>query len=164
MANIDYDEPPQNHHDWLTAVYGCEADGPVIQEMGSVLCLENRLLTFPNILEHWVAQFSLADRSRPGHRKIRALFLVDPHIRVISTANVPPQRKDWWEEQVDLRRGPLSKLPPELQEMVIKQLGDFPITMDDANELRFELMSERSAMQEIQMINFEGGRFNFCEH
>ncbi|KAL2010961.1 hypothetical protein VTN00DRAFT_3679 [Thermoascus crustaceus] len=83
-------EGQMNHHNWLAAVYGCEADGPVIQELGSVSCLENLLLTFPNILQHWVAPFSLADRSRPAHSKIFTLFLVDPHIRVISTANVPP--------------------------------------------------------------------------
>ncbi|OJJ40832.1 hypothetical protein ASPWEDRAFT_178657 [Aspergillus wentii DTO 134E9] len=33
--------------------------------------------------------------SRDSHRKILALFLVDPNMRVISSANMPPQREDW---------------------------------------------------------------------
>ena len=43
-----------------------------------------------------ISSFSLADRTRPGHRRFIALWLVDPEQRIISTANVPPQQQDWW--------------------------------------------------------------------
>jgi hypothetical protein len=86
----------QDEHDFMSAVFGCEPDGPAVQEVGSVLCKEGRLLTFPNILQHRILPFKLADATKPGHRKILALFLVDPGIRIISTANVPPQQRDWW--------------------------------------------------------------------
>jgi hypothetical protein len=82
-------------------VFGCYPDGPAVQNVGTVTCSEGRLLTFPNILQHQVQPCELANKSKPGHRKILALFLVDPNIRIISTANVPPQQKDWWSEEVD---------------------------------------------------------------
>jgi hypothetical protein len=85
---------PQNVNGWLQDVFGCQNDEAAVQEVGSVLCKEGRLLTFPNILQHQVQPFELADKTKKGHRKILALFLVDPGIRVISTANVPPQQRD----------------------------------------------------------------------
>ena len=80
---------PQNHFEWLSEVFGCENEGPTVQEIGSVETREARLLTFPNVLQHRVSPFKLADPTKPGHRKIVALFLVDPNIKVISTAHVP---------------------------------------------------------------------------
>ena len=91
---------PQNEHDWLWELFGCVNDHAAVQEVGSVLCTEGRLLTFPNILQHKVQPFKLADASKNGHRKILALFLVDPGIRVLGTASVPPQQRDWWSEEV----------------------------------------------------------------
>ncbi|KAF8901528.1 hypothetical protein CPB84DRAFT_1771012 [Gymnopilus junonius] len=32
--------------------------------------------------------------------KILALFLVDPHIKILSTAHVPPKQKEWWQEEI----------------------------------------------------------------
>lgn len=69
-----------------------------IQNIGSVLTRPGSAVFFPNTYQHRVQPFSLADRSKPGHRKILALFLVDPAIPVISTANVPPQLRHWWAE------------------------------------------------------------------
>ena len=85
---------PQSVHGWLEDVFGCQNEEAAVQEVGSVLCKEGRLLTFPNILQHQVKPFELADKTKKGHRKILALFLVDPGIRIISTANVPPQQRD----------------------------------------------------------------------
>jgi len=45
-----------------------------------------------------VSGFGLKDKTKPGHRRFIALWLVDPSQRIISTANVPPQRFDWWAE------------------------------------------------------------------
>lgn len=39
-------------------------------------------------------------KTKPGHRRFIALWLVDPSQRIISTANLPPQRFDWWAEAV----------------------------------------------------------------
>lgn len=72
-----------------SAGFGCEQDGPWVQEVGSVVCKEGALITFPNILQHRVEPVQLADPTEPGHMKILAIFLVEPGIRFISTATCP---------------------------------------------------------------------------
>lgn len=96
-------------------------------------------------MQHRVAPIQLSDPSKPGHRKILALFLVDPYIRVISTANVPPQQRDWWAKEAGKGEGRLANLPPELYERVVDAVDDFPISLDDAKEIREDLMEERKA-------------------
>jgi hypothetical protein len=73
------------------------------------------------------------------------MFLVDPHIRVLSTANVPPQRKDWWADEVRKVKQ-FEALPRELFDKVIEEVRDFPISWDEALEIRESLMGERGAM------------------
>ncbi|KAI0675690.1 hypothetical protein C8Q78DRAFT_1006008 [Trametes maxima] len=51
---------------------------------------EDKCLVFPNVSQHCVALFELADHSRQGHRKILVLFLVDPFRAIHSTSQVPP--------------------------------------------------------------------------
>jgi hypothetical protein len=112
-----------------------------------------------------VAPFSLADRSKPGHRKILAFFLVDPHLSIISSANVPPQQEDWWTERQELVSRFLGeRLPPELQDMVKGEFDAYPITMEEAKGYRKELMEERSTRLEEQNEKFEMDHFNLCEH
>ncbi|KAJ5747501.1 uncharacterized protein N7511_009197 [Penicillium nucicola] len=165
MEEISYE---QERHEFLQQVYGFAGNGTNIkdltQELGGVVCKEGRLLTFPNVVQHRVSPFSLADRSRPGHRKILALFLVDPHIRIISSANVPPQREDWGVEREKVVDGALSKLPVELQYMVRKDLPKNYMTMDEAKQYRLELMKERSVQTRDQNNSFESGSFSLCEH
>ena len=92
-----------------------------------------------------------------------ALFLVDPYLRIPSTTDVPPQQKEWWAEMVSgLDR--VSQLPPELINNVLDQAGDFPITMDEAKELRLELMDERTAFVDEVNKDYEHYRFSVCEH
>ncbi|KAL8756240.1 MAG: hypothetical protein Q9199_003062 [Rusavskia elegans] len=73
-------------------IYGFNNGEPTIQNLGKVLTRERRLLCFPNVMQHRVSPFQLADPSKPGYRKLLALFLVDPHLKIISTENVPPQQ------------------------------------------------------------------------
>ncbi|KAJ5740847.1 hypothetical protein N7493_000719 [Penicillium malachiteum] len=158
----------QNHFEWLEPVFGCVdwySDTQITQDLGSVSCHQGRLLTFPNILQHCVSPFQLADPTKPGHRKILALFLIDPHIRVNSTANVPPQRADWYEEATNFRSGVLgARLPVELQDVVIENSDDFPISMEEANDFRLKLMEERSVASRSQDKLFSVGDFCLCEH
>lgn len=77
--------------------------------------------------QHKVSSFRLEDPTKPGHRRFIALWLVDPTLRVISTANVPPQQLDWWADSVfgntpEARRAAMSKLPAELV-MLLKESG-----------------------------------------
>ncbi|OJD28634.1 uncharacterized protein BKCO1_1320004 [Diplodia corticola] len=144
--------------EFLYSIKQCEAS---VQNVGRVLTREGRLLAFPNVLQHRVEPFSLQDRSRPGHRKILALFLVDPHQRIISTANVPPQRKDWWSEEI-LKEG-VGKLPTELTELIVSSAEEWPMGMEEAKELRGKLMSERTANM-VQVESAVFGQVSFCEH
>ncbi|KAF2442510.1 hypothetical protein P171DRAFT_364692 [Karstenula rhodostoma CBS 690.94] len=153
----------QGDHRHFELLYGIDSDGPAVQELGSVLTREGRLLTFPNVLQHRVSPFSLADKARPGHRKIVALFLVDPHTRIPSTANVPPQQKEWWKEMVhELDR--VSRLPVELQEWVTDSAGDFPLTLEEAKKIRVELMNERRLFVADHETRIQQESFSFCEH
>jgi hypothetical protein len=169
MEEISYE---QQRHEFLQDVFGFADDvhssdeTNVTQNLGSVSTHEGRLLTFPNILQHRVSPFSLADRSKPGHRKILALFLVDPHLRIISSANIPPQREDWWKERRKVVGQLLGgRLPVELQEMVTGDLGTAcSVSMDEAKQYRLELMEERKTAAVHQNENFETGDFSLCEH
>ncbi|KAJ5593488.1 hypothetical protein N7537_010392 [Penicillium hordei] len=111
MDDLDYD---QHQHQFMQQAYGYSIDLEnntrclTTQELGSVVSKEGTLITFPNTLQHCVSPFSLEDRSRPGHCKVFALFLVVPHRRVISSANVPPQREDWKESILHDAVGTLS--------------------------------------------------------
>lgn len=69
-----------------------------MQKYGTVDTRPGRLLAFPNVFQHRVSSFKLADPAKPGYRRFIALWLVDPHTRIISTANVPPQQQEWWAE------------------------------------------------------------------
>ncbi|KAL2818046.1 hypothetical protein BJX63DRAFT_419353 [Aspergillus granulosus] len=146
MFGIHYE---QDQHHFLQQIYGFPDDldgrneGQITQELGSVECREGRLLAFPNSLQHRVSPFSLADSSKPGHRKILAMFLVDPHRRIISSANVPPQREDWRRE---------------------KDAGQGPMSMEEAKAHRLELMEERGMRSKYSNAEFEQGSFCLCEH
>lgn len=160
-------EYPPDYHDWVPAIFGCESDGPGVQVVGSVETCEGRLLTFPNILQHQVQPFSLVDPTKPGHRKILALFLVDPNLPILSTANVPCQQRDWWSEYISQLGTGLDRLPVELQDAVFQEVSGidaFPLGLDHAKDMRLKLMDERKAFVKKQDEAFEGLAFSLCEH
>ncbi|KAA8649094.1 uncharacterized protein ATNIH1004_004989 [Aspergillus tanneri] len=104
-----------------------------------------------------VSPVKLEDRSKPGHRKILALFLVDPNIRIISYANIPPPQEDRGKEKREIvQRVFAVEITVELQEMVNDGLFSPPIiTMDVAKQYRLELMEERSVNSKEQNEWFE---------
>ncbi|KFY72305.1 hypothetical protein V499_07558 [Pseudogymnoascus sp. VKM F-103] len=119
----------QNQFNWLERVYGTQlsqsSDGAssCLQHYGSAETRQGRLLAFPNVFHHRVSPFKLQDPTKPGHRRFIALWLVDPHQRIISTGNVPPQQQDWWAEAVfgngaDANTG---NMPPELLELIAER-------------------------------------------
>ena len=103
----------QDDHRALQEIYGFEQDEAKVQGLGKVVTRPGRLVTFPNILQHRVESFGLRDQSKPGHRKLLALFLVDPFKPILSTSHVPPQQENVWKSQVR-GLGPLGELPTEL--------------------------------------------------
>ncbi|TEA18032.1 hypothetical protein C8034_v011241 [Colletotrichum sidae] len=155
MMELQYE---QNDYNSIESTFKIDGGGASLQDLGSVLTRQDRLLVFPNVYQHCVAPFELVDKTKSGHRKILALFLVDPAIPVISTANVPPQRKDWWQEEVGK-----GKLPQEIANLIFDEL-DFPMDLETAKEMRLKLMDERKDIQAAGMHRIMNFTWNFCEH
>lgn len=147
----------------LERTFAINAGMDTLQNVGSVLTREGRALFFPNVLQHHVSPFRLADPSRPGHRKILALFLVDPAIPIISTANVPPQQRAWWEKEMGRLGGKVGSLPPELRKMVVDGV-DWPVGLEQAKLDRLDLMRERTGLQRSTDGQLQNTMWNFCEH
>lgn len=145
-------------------MYNMKNEESAIQTLGEVLTCQGRLLAFPNVFQHKVSSFKLKDPSKPGHRKIIALFLVDPYIRVISTGNVPPQQREWWAEQTYEASEKMRNLPAEVFQGIVDSVGDCPYNLSKAKEYREKLMDERRADLEGLNEEFEETRLSFCEH
>lgn len=75
-----------------------------------------------------------------------ALWLVDPHIRTISTANVPPQQHDWWTKAVfgssaDEQKSAAAKFPAEVTTLLREKGIKLPeMGMEKPQVLPAELM------------------------
>ena len=111
-------------------------------------------------MQHRVDSFELEDQTKPGYRKLIALFLVDPHVKIISTAEVPPQQKAWWKEAVrtmasgEEGEGVLGLLPVELREQVLHAIDGFPISLEETKHQREKLVRERTNFVEWQDERF----------
>ncbi|KAH7347336.1 hypothetical protein B0T11DRAFT_359664 [Plectosphaerella cucumerina] len=149
----------------INGTFAIDADGNTLQDIGRTLTPEGRLLAFPNVYQHRVSPFELVDKTRPGHRKILALFLVDPSIPIISTAHVAPQQASWWlgEDGIAARSGEMAKLPREIVDMVNDNM-DWPIPLSEAKARRLELMDERTQMDSMIDHVVSDATWNFCEH
>ncbi|KAG8631442.1 hypothetical protein KVT40_000582 [Elsinoe batatas] len=166
---VDCEEMEMNAHgqddySGLETLFGIEQNGRGVQDVGRTLTRQGRLLAFPNMVQHQVSPFSLEDKTRPGHRKILAFFLVNPKARILSTANVPPQRKDWWEEELR-KTGSLDRVPEELQRYIVNEVDHFPYGIEEATGIRERLMEERKSYNvyaDEQVICER--EFFFCEH
>ena len=107
------------------------------------------------------------------------MFLVDPNITVLSTSNIPPQRKDWWAEEVR-KVARFQDLPLEIFEHIIDDVEDMPMSWREALEVRENLMDERRVINNETIQAFEVSTasllhkgsanavikdtFSFCEH
>ncbi|KAJ1721729.1 hypothetical protein LPJ53_003800, partial [Coemansia erecta] len=118
----------------------------VSQPLGQVEARNGRCIVFPNIYQHRVSEFKLADPTKPGHRKIFVFFFIDPSVRIPSTEIVPPQQQGWWNETF-IKIGRLAELPDLIRDNVFNCI-DFPISLKDAHSIRLELMDERKPKDE----------------
>ncbi|MEU3607294.1 DUF4246 domain-containing protein [Streptomyces sp. NPDC035033] len=134
---VDEPEYEQSDDNGVREVYGLENEGALNQVLGSTATPAGRCLAFPNVLQHRVDSFRLADPTRPGHRKILAFFLVDPSTRIVSTADVPPQQP--WAETTTM-------------------------TLDEAKAYREQLMRERKFFVDEHNEQLYEREFSLCEH
>ncbi|KAJ3065188.1 hypothetical protein HDU99_004248, partial [Rhizoclosmatium hyalinum] len=112
------------------------------QVCGKIEALQNRCAVFPNNLQHKVEDFELVDKSRPGHRKMLAFFLIHPDHKIVSTADVGIQQVDWIAEELFKSCGFGKKLPLE----VVRQIALFTgavMTEKEAREVAYQVADER---------------------
>ncbi|KGO41083.1 Protein of unknown function DUF4246 [Penicillium expansum] len=129
------------------------------QNIGAISVSEGRLIAFPNLVEHRAEPFSLADPSRPGHYRSITLYLVDPHYRVCSTRNVPPQQHHWWSQAVgeDLRT---AGLPQEMIDEIMKNTGNWPMGLPEARRHRHAFLKEHRWNNLVRINRMEYPYFN----
>jgi hypothetical protein len=133
------------------------------QRRGAITARQGRCIAFPNTMQHCMSPFELADPTRPGHRDILVFFLVDPNVRVLSTARVPPQQKDWFKQELRYSAKPLRQLPKTAFDRIIDYL-EFPLSHAEALQHREDLMSERGRFVTSQNSNVYERSFSLCEH
>lgn len=119
-----------------------------VHTFGSVPAVEGNLLSWPNTFRSKQNEFGLVNPHQPGHLTIIKLRLVDPHYRICSTRNVPPQQHDWWAAAVRDAANIDSHLPPELVGLVMEQTGWWPMSTPEARTLREELRDDQKRARE----------------
>ncbi|KAJ2515140.1 hypothetical protein GGI11_003843 [Coemansia sp. RSA 2049] len=134
----------------------------LIQNIGQIEAKNGRCVVFPNVYQHRVNGFKLADPTKPGHRKILAFFFIDPSTRIPSTEIVPPQQQDWWIETLS-DVDPICKLPSLVQDLIYSKVP-FPYSLDEAKKTRLDLMAERTASNENADEEYFSPSFTLCEH
>ncbi|KAJ7367576.1 hypothetical protein DFH08DRAFT_760827 [Mycena albidolilacea] len=152
----------------MDILYGLKRDTHCLQNLGSIETKAGRTLAWPNVYQHRVAPFHLLDPTKPGHRKILAIFLVDPSIAPIPSAtNIPPQQADWtFDALEDTRNDPdslFSRLPPEPSNLIHENLPRTFMTRDEAEDYRLKLMEERTGFTQDHREELSYS-FNMCEH
>ena len=136
-AAVDPPGHQRDDRDAIRDIYGLEDDVALNQVLGAAETRAGRALAFPNILQHRVSPFRLADPSRPGHRKILVFFLVEPSVTIASTSDVPPQQ------------------PWSLTSTM---------TLEQAKEYREQLMQERKYVVDTHNEGVYEREFSLCEH
>ena len=161
----------QNDDQGTLTAWGLGRESPLNQDLGHVVAAEGKCVAFPNVYQHRVQPFELADPSKPGYRKILCFFLVDPSTKIISTSDVLPQQESWWKSDSWAEVATCAAVPRlrnfsrELYDEVISyaSLG-MTWSRAEAEERRKEFMEERSnfALQHGKEV-FEI-EWNMCEH
>ncbi|KAJ7747649.1 hypothetical protein DFH07DRAFT_923784 [Mycena maculata] len=159
----------QDDGECMETLYGITRDQECVQEIGSMVTKAGRALSWPNLFQHRVSSFKLSDISKPGHRKILAIFLVDPTVDPIASAtDVPPQQTEWvaeaFEAACNVPNSVLASLPQELRDVVKDQFPATLMTLKEAEAYRLELMEERTEFVYTHSETAYGVRMNMCEH
>jgi hypothetical protein len=120
-----------------------------LHTFGSVGTMEGHLLSWPNTYRSKQESFRLKDACQPGNLTLVKLRLVDPHYRVCSTRNVPPQQHAWWAAAAEQASGLDKRLPRELVLSVMEQADWWPMSEAEARQLREELHSDHERVREV---------------
>ncbi|KAJ5103872.1 Protein of unknown function DUF4246 [Penicillium argentinense] len=147
-------EHEPNDFIWLRQVYGMDNGEPALQRPGSIKCTLGRTTIIPSTVQHRITKFELSDKSKPGRTRALAFYLVDPNIRIVSTANIPPQRLDWiFDAQAE--EGDLAKPMAQLAVDNKHEKGDMPMSLKEALGIRVEALNELIEFTRYQHVAFE---------
>lgn len=141
---------------FLPEIYGAKHGDPVLQTVGQVSLRESRLVMLPNVFQTRLQSFGLENPSKPGRCRILLLHLIDPNRRMLSTSNVPCQRRDWWAKSVRTTCARFRTLPEEIFRHIIEQVEDFPISTEEGERIRKNFKEERGAFRERHTKAMEG--------
>ncbi|KFZ18182.1 hypothetical protein V501_01338 [Pseudogymnoascus sp. VKM F-4519 (FW-2642)] len=162
------------------------------QGIGYISAVQGRLITWPSTLQYRFEQATLADSASeipssssprspsppppsstptasksalsavPGYCRFVMLSLVDPHYRICSTRNVPPQEHAWWAGEVHNILA-LCRIPLEVAVMITEMTGGWPVGVDEVRLQQEQLLRERKwaerAFTEIMDYVDFGGEF-----
>ena len=159
IASLAEVEHEPNDTTWLKQVFGLDIGDPAVQESGKILCYEGRMVTFPSTIQHRYEAIELADKTKPGSAKALSFFLVDPNIRVTSTANVPPQRLDWAFEGADAAE--LEGLNESLDKLSMgfqDRRENLPFSMNEAKRLHAQVFKELIEFTKYTSVAFDSNR------
>lgn len=156
---IDTDTLEEVEHEpndfiWLKQVFGLENGEPAIQSTGSIKCPVGRTVMFTSMVQHRYTGFELLDPTKPGYLRGLTFYLVDPNIRIISTANIPPQRLDWTLDIKDNGRDVTSAMA-KLSLDHKNEKGNMPMSLKEAQEYRVEAAEELIEFMRYQHVVFE---------
>ncbi|KAL2623235.1 hypothetical protein R1flu_003440 [Riccia fluitans] len=116
--------------------------------VGSVPTPENRLLVFPNNLQHKVSGIVNDAENEVGRRKTLMFFLVDPDVDIVSTRDVYEQQ---WDKLRPQQRATLNEVahkiigrsfPVEILDEIISR-AKRGLTMAEARAHRLQLIKDR---------------------
>lgn len=123
----------------------CSPDA--LQTIGSIPISRNgQFLAWPNTLRSKAEPFSLADPLRPGYLRFATLWLVDPHYRICSTQNVPPQDPSWVETSQPMENA----------------RNDDSMTVAQAVEVRTQMRQERDKISK-DFLKYGHGYHTYSE-
>ena len=157
---LDYEQSDDTGY---MTVFGLQRDSLLNQKVGGIIAEEDKCIAFPNIYQHRVDAFELADLTKPGYRKILCFFLVDPFTKILSTSDVPPQQADWTTEALGGAQT-LQQLPQELFDIVVDYARNDKVSRKEAEDVREQLMDERSTFVVEHNKELFEVEFYMCEH
>ncbi|KAL9637114.1 MAG: hypothetical protein Q9204_001998 [Flavoplaca sp. TL-2023a] len=128
-------------------VYGVEDLQPAVQEHGSVIIREGRVISFPNVFQTKINPIKLHNPGKSGHLKMFIVHLIDPNRRIMSTSMVPCQRRDWWAREIRQKVPVMRRLPVEIFDNIIHMVDGFPVSSSDAEKMRTEMLEERAELR-----------------
>ncbi|KAI4130906.1 MAG: hypothetical protein LQ338_001503 [Usnochroma carphineum] len=143
---------------FLPQIYGAKHGDPIIQKLGDVVLRENRVVVWPNVFQTKLNPFELDDKGKDGHLRVLTLHLIDPNRRIMSTAMVPCQRRDWWAEAVGRSYPRLYRLPTEVFDTIISMVDDesYPISVEEGERIRKDFKDERDTFRRKHTEAMEG--------